>query len=269
VENGSARRFEVELPVGHVDDDGRLHKLATLRKMTGHEEALLGDRKLRQNGGRLVTEVLSSCVKKLGELEPVTPQVISSLTSADRNYLLLELRKITFGDEIDATYVCPVCGETTRLLQDLNELPVRKLNGEGPIQIAVELDDGYEDRDGEFYRQMVFRLPNGLDEERVAAISKDNPSRGMTALLTRCLVALGDMPQERREGLGTKVINDLTMADRGCIEQTFRQEMPGLDMSQEVECGSCGRRFQTTLDLTGFFSLPPKTRPSFGGRSST
>jgi hypothetical protein len=269
VENGSARRFEVELPVGYVDDDGRLHKVATLRKMTGHEEALLGDRKLRQNGGRLVTEVLSSCVKQVGEVQPVTPQMVSNLTSADRNYLLLELRKITFGDEIESSYVCPVCGETTRLTQDLNDLPVRKLNGEGQIQIAVELDDGYEDRAGEVYRQMVFRLPNGVDEERVAAVSRDNPSRGMTALLTRCLVALGDMPQDRREGLGTKVINDLTMADRACIEQVFRQEMPGINMAQEVECGSCARRFPTTLDLTGFFSLAPKTRRPFGERSST
>lgn len=269
MENGSARRFEVELPVGYVDEDGRLHKVASLRKMTGHEEAMLGDRKLRQNGGRLVTEVLSSCVKKIGEFEPVTPPIIASLTSADRNYLLLELRKITFGEELEASYVCPACGETTRLSQDLNDLPVRKLNGEGPIQITVELDDGYEDREGELFRHMVFRLPNGLDEERVAATTKDNPSRGMTALLTRCLVALGDMPPERREGLGTKVINDLTMADRACIEHVFREEMPGIDLSQEVECGSCGRHFATTLDLTGFFSLPPKTRRPFGGRSSS
>jgi hypothetical protein len=237
--------------------------------MTGHEEALLGDRKLRQNGGRLVTEVLSSCVKRIGDLEPVTAPIIAALTSADRNYLLLELRKITFGEQIEASYACPVCGETTSLTQDLNELPIRKLNGEGPIQIAVELDDGYEDREGEVYRTMVFRLPNGLDEERVAAVSKDNPSRGMTALLTRCLVALGEMAPERREGLGTKVINDLTMADRVCIEQVFRQEMPGIDLSQEVECGSCGRRFATTLDLTGFFSLPPRIRRPFGARSST
>ena len=101
MENGSARRFEVELPVGYVDEDGRLHKLVSLRKMTGHEEALLGDRKLRQNGGRLVTEVLSSCVKRIGDLEPVTAPIIAALTSADRNYLLLELRKITFGEQIE------------------------------------------------------------------------------------------------------------------------------------------------------------------------
>ena len=44
------REYDAELPVGHLDEDGRLHRVATLRKMTGHEEALLADRKLRANG---------------------------------------------------------------------------------------------------------------------------------------------------------------------------------------------------------------------------
>src|SRR5712691_3549206 len=96
-EQKMGREFEVELPVGHVDEDGRLHKTATLRKMTGHEEALLGDRKLRQNAGRLVTELLASCVKQIGEIRPVSSQLVGSLTSSDRNFLLMELRKITFG----------------------------------------------------------------------------------------------------------------------------------------------------------------------------
>src|SRR5438309_9159414 len=132
MENRPARDFDFELPVGYMDDDGRVHRLATLRKMTGHEEALLADRKLRHNGGMLVTELLASCLRQLGELKPVERQVVSHLTSADRNYLLLQLRKITFGNELEATYVCPACGETSHVLQDLDELPVRCADGGGP-----------------------------------------------------------------------------------------------------------------------------------------
>ncbi len=111
MEHRPAREFDFELPVGYMDDDGRVHRLATLRKMTGHEEALLADRKLRHNGGMLVTELLASCLRQLGELKPVDRQVVSQLSSADRNYLLLQLRKITFGNELETTYVCPVTGE--------------------------------------------------------------------------------------------------------------------------------------------------------------
>lgn len=255
MEKRPVREFDFELPVGYVDDDGRLHRTATLRKMTGREEALLADRKLRRNGGKLVTELLSNCMQQLGDLKPVTRQVVSRLTSPDRNYLLLELRKITFGQEIEANYVCPICSETTYVLEDLDVLPVHRLNGEGPPEIVVELEDGYEDKDGEFYTAMVFRLPTGVDEEKTAGMVKDNPSRGMNALLTRCLLALGEMPSNRREALGTKIMSDLTMGDRARIERAFRQEAPGANLTREIECESCGRKFQTTLDLTSFFSL--------------
>ena len=255
MEKRPVREFDFELPVGYSDDDGRLHRMATLRKMTGHEEALLADRKLRRNGGKLVTELLSNCLQQLGDLKPVTHLVVSRLTSADRNYLLLELRKITFGQEMEANYVCPICGETTYVLEDLDDLPVHRLNGEGPPEIVVELEDGYEDTGGELYTTMVFRLPSGIDEEKTASMVKDNPSRGMNALLTRCLLGLGGMPPNRREALGTKIVSDLTMGDRARIQRAFRQEAPGVDLTREIGCESCGRKFQTALDLTSFFSL--------------
>ena len=255
MENRPVREFDFELPVGYIDDDGRVHRTATLRKMRGHEEALLADRKLRKNGGKLVTELLASCLKQLGDLKPVTRQVVSQLTSADRNYLLLELRKITFGEELAANYTCPVCGEINHVLENLEELPVSRVNGSGPPEIVVELEDGYEDKGGEFYTTMVFRLPTGADEEKTADIVKDNPSRGMNALLTRCLQSLDDIPSNRREALGTKLMSDLTMGDRARIEKAFRQDTPGVNLTREVECESCGHRFQTSLDLTSFFLL--------------
>lgn len=268
-EKTGPRLFEFDLPVGYLDEDGRLHRTALMRKMTGHEEALLGDRKLRQNAGRLVSELLGNCVKQLGELKPVTPQVTQQLTSADRNYLLVELRKITFGAELEASYVCPACSESTRMTHDLDELPVRRVEAGGATEIVVELDDGYEDRNGEVYRSIVFRLPTGVDEERVATTSRENPSRGMTALLTRCVTGLGDMPVERLQALGTKVLNDLTMSDRQRIDAAFRGHMPGVDMTADVDCSSCGRSFSTTVDLTGFFTAAAPTRRPYAARSSS
>jgi hypothetical protein len=248
-----AREFECELPIGHVDDDGRVHATAVLRKLTGHEESLLADRKLRSNGGRLVTELLASCVRRLGDIEPVPRRLIAELSSPDRNYLLLQLRKFTFGSEIESAYRCPYCGETTSLVQDLDELPVHRDGASGRSGIVVELEDGYADRDGEVYTTMSFRLPTGVDEEKIASTVRDNASRGMSALLARCLTAVGDMPPEQREGLGTKLVSDLTMSDRALIERRFRSELPGVDLTTEVDCEHCGRDFTANLDLTRFF----------------
>ena len=255
MENRPSREFDFELPVGYTDEDGQVHRIASLRKMTGHEEALLADRKLRQNAARLVTQLLAACVKRIGEIAPVPRNVISELTSPDRNFLLLQLRRITFGDAIEATYVCPSCGESTRITHDLDEVPVRRLNGEGHRDVVVELADGWESPGGDYYTSMVFRLPTGVDEERISPLTRENASIGMNALLTRCLVALGDMPNDRREALGTKVLTDLTMGDRAAIDRAFRQDMPGLDLTRSVVCDTCGRTFRTTIDLTGFFSV--------------
>lgn len=253
------REHEVALPVGYLDAEGRLHRTATLRKMTGHEEALLADRRLRANGGKLVTELLNGCVRSLGDLSQVNRQVIGELTSPDRNFLLLELRKLTFGTELEASYSCPYCRETTVVLEDLDTFPVRMSDGAGIPEIIVELEDGYEDRNQEaWYDVLRFRLPVGTDEERVALIAKDNAARGTNALLVRCLVSVSgdgeEMPDNRREALGTKILSDLTMGDRARIEKAFRKEMPGLDLSREFDCGSCGRPMRTSLDLTSFFT---------------
>lgn len=254
-----SREHEVKLPVGHLDADGRLHRAAMLRKMTGHEEALLADRKLRANGGKLVTELLTGCVRGIGEIAQVNRQLIGALTSADRNFLLLELRKLTFGTELEASYTCPSCRETTMLVEDLETFPVRASDGTGIPEIVVQLDDGFEDRAKDaWYDILRFRLPIGTDEERVATVARDNAAKGTNALLARCLISVSgdgeEMPDNRREALGTKVLSDLTMGDRSRIERAFREEMPGVDLSREFDCGSCGRPMRTSLDLTSFFT---------------
>ena len=58
------REFEVLLPVGYTDGAGRVHRQAVIRKMRGHEESLLYDQTL--SSGRLVTELIRSCLIRLG-----------------------------------------------------------------------------------------------------------------------------------------------------------------------------------------------------------
>jgi hypothetical protein len=209
---------------------------------------------LQRNAGRLVTELLSNCLVRLGDQKPVSRQVVAGLTSVDRNYLLVELRKITFGPTLEASYACPSCGETNFVDEDLEALPVRRVNGSGPPAIVVDLEDGYEDPKGELYTQMVFRLPVGTDEEKTASLVRENASNGMNALLARCMTALGDMPEGRREAMGTRILTDLTMGDRARIEQAFRRDIPGIDLRRPVRCDFCGKHFDVSLDMTSFFS---------------
>lgn len=252
----SRRETEVTLPIGLVDEEGHTHRSAVLRKMTGREEAILADKRNQRNGGRLVTELLASCLVRLGDLPRSGAATVERMYSADRNFLLLKLRTLTFGPELQATYSCPTCGESISLTEDLEELPVRLLaEGESPDEIVVQLEDGYTDKDGQVHTALTLRLPRGDDESAVAPQMRQNPSLGKNALLSRCLRTLGDLPRHRLEALGPKILADLTMTDRRLIDRAINQAAPGVDLLREIACGACGGTFKTTLDMTNFLAL--------------
>jgi hypothetical protein len=250
------RESEFRLPIGYTDDEGKTHRAVVLRKMTGKEEAILADRRFQRNGGKLVTELLHSCLVQLGDLKKNGSDTIEDLYSADRNYLLLKLRSITFGSAMPARYTCPSCGEATQVDEDLEDLPVRALSeGESLEEITLELEDGYVDKDGQVHRSVRMRLPTGADEAAVAAQMRQNASLGKNALLSRCLISLGDLPRHRVEAIGPKILSELTLTDRRMIDRALNESAPGVEMVRHVDCPGCGQTFKTTLDLSHFLAL--------------
>lgn len=141
------KEFEIRLPVGYIDENSAVHRKAMIRKMNGHDEALLADSSL--NGGQLVTKLLNNCLVKLGELESIDTELVSQMYTADRNYLLLELRRITLGNSMPTSYQCPRCNNDMSVMEDLGKIGVNSLeDGECLQPISVILQDGYIDRKG-------------------------------------------------------------------------------------------------------------------------
>lgn len=250
------REFELTLPIGYTDPEGDTHRRVILRKMTGREEAILADRKYARNGGKLVTELLHSCIVEIDGLEKNGRGPVAAMYSADRNYLLLRLRSITFGSELEATYTCPGCGESISALEDLDELPVRMLpEGEEQPDLTVELEDGWVDREGQVHTALTLRLPTGADEEAVAPQMRENASLGKNALLARCAKSLGEVPTHRLEALGPRIMSELTMTDRRLIDRALNDAAPGVELVREIECPRCAKTFSTSLDLSNFLAL--------------
>jgi hypothetical protein len=249
----SPRGFEFELPIGYVDEDGCIHRTAVLRKMTGRDEEIMADRRNRNSGARMMSELLASCLVRLGSIERPGLSVVQALYSADRYFLLLKLRQITFGSELSASYSCPTCKESVTLVEDIDALEVESL-AEGEIlgDIVVHLDDGYVDRNGNVYTTLAFRHPNGADEEKIATVARENASRGKNALMARCLKELGDLPRSHIETLGTSIFNDLTLGDRAHIDEALNKDGPGVRMTRPITCPGCGRDYEVTLDLSNF-----------------
>jgi hypothetical protein len=245
----------VTLPVGYQQEDGTVLNSATLRKMTGKEEAILTDPKLRNSAGGMITALLSSCTMSIEGLNKVTPEVIRRLTSADRNFLLLELRRLTFGDSIETQYRCPHCGNNTLLVEDLSSIEIRQVESGTAMEIPVTIHDGYQSPDNEWYYEMVFRLPNGEDEEAATSRRDPNQSRQRDALLARCLVSVGELEPRRIRAIGVRILADLSMADRRLIQKALDAAAPGPNLVRAIVCDHCGQDFQSTLDMTHFFPL--------------
>jgi hypothetical protein len=253
-ETGTGRwESEFKLPIGFTDENGKLHRDVVLRKMTGKEEAILADKRNQRNGGRLVSELIHSCMVKLGDLPKNGVSTVERMYSADRNFMLLKLRCITFGSELQARYTCPTCNESLQLVEDLDEMPVRALaDGELIEDVVVELQDGFADKDGQIHTTLRMRLPTGADESAVALQMRQNASLAKNALLSRCLKSLGDLPTHRLEAIGPKILSELTLTDRRLIDRALNQAAPGVDLIREISCPGCGGEFKSSLDMTHF-----------------
>lgn len=252
--NATVWQREVTLPIGYLDEEsGMLHRQVTLRKMTGKEEALLAEPALRSNGGRLISALLANCVTHIEAMAQIEPEVMRRMFSGDRNFLLLELRRLTFGDDMEASYRCPHCQGVTTLLEDLSNIPVRVVEDEGIPVIAVTLTDGYRDLDDNWQYEFVFGLPTGEDEEVASGRRDSNPTRQRDALLARCLKQVGNLDQRRIQAMGIRILADLSMPDRRQIQKAVDATTPGPDLTRQVNCDRCGEEYLTTLDMSHFF----------------
>ncbi|MDT7797379.1 MAG: hypothetical protein QOI78_812 [Actinomycetota bacterium] len=228
------------LPGGYFDTAGALHREFELATLTGREEELLAGTRPSQTA-TLVTEVLSRCVTRLGDISPVPPEVLRRLLVADRQYLLLRLRAATFGDQVRASLVCPwpECGKQLSLDFSLDAVPVEGPPHSAPSHTMTVPGSGTE---------VVFRLPNGADQEELAERLAVNEAEALTLLLSRCIERIGPDSSPT-----VAQVAALPSAVRAAIEERMRQLTPKIEQRLEAECSECGRGFVAPFDIHRFF----------------
>ncbi len=242
----------VRLPGGWWDPSGRLQRDAVLTVLTGRDEEQLSQLG-RQETASLVTQVLSRCVRRLGDVSPVPAGVVRELLVADRDYLLLRLRQATFGDRIRADLFCPwaECGERMSVDFSIDELPVRESARKGPVYemtlspMALAGSAGAGDLAG---GEVAFRLPTGADQEELSGLLASDEARALTLLLARCIERLG-----ARATPDADAVAGLSGLARAEIEAEMLRAAPAVEREIETACAECRRAFTTPVDLRRFF----------------
>jgi len=119
--------FPFTLPRGYVDKDGNLHRDIVIREITGADQEAMLSGQLRQNPAKMMTALFARVVIKLGTLEKaqINTGVTAGMVKGDRDFLILKLKEIDSGPELEINVECPDCGKKFQAMLDLADfMPV-------------------------------------------------------------------------------------------------------------------------------------------------
>lgn len=211
---------------------GRVRSLS-LRPAGPVEDALVLDAPAWMPTASIANSVLARCLVE-GE------SLVDSLTIGDREALLLHLRKLSMGPEMECVVRCPApdCAEVLELALTVDELLLPPYP-EAPdiLEVAVEVEGSTN--------AVSFRLPTGADLERAAEAALTAPSAGVEELLAACVIAA------HRDGVPCGV-DELPVEARRAVADAMSEQDPQAELELDLHCPSCGRSFSSILDVGAY-----------------
>jgi len=208
-----------------------------IREMTGAEEELLTNQRLIRSGDA-INQVFMNCILRLGDKEDLALKDVLDLLSGDRLFILVKLREISLGDEVELDLVCPnqACRAVNPVLLSTEELEVTPY-GEAK-EFARTLPQS-----GALVR---FRHLDGHMEKRLAALKEPSIS---SAMLMRIIDIDSVSPTK-------KAMNEMSLRDRSFLRQEMLKADAGMDTTVETACSSCGTPIRTRLEAEASFLFP-------------
>ena len=210
---------------------------AEIREMTGAEEELLTNQRLIRNG-TAINQVLKNCLIRLGENSQPSMQDVLAMLSGDRLTLLVELRKVSLGNEVDLELVCSnaVCRETNTFTVDLETLETKAYTPEREFSFTLPGSK----------RLVRFQHMDGHMEKRLAALKEPSISSAMTMRI----VDIDGKPPSK------KIMAEMSLRDRSALRQEMDRVNAGVETTITTECAACGQRLRTRLETESAFLFP-------------
>lgn len=210
------------------------------RGMTGHEEDILTDEKKVKKGDAL-DEVLKNCVLSI-EGEKPSISTIRSLKSPDRLYILLMVRKESYGsfmENVEVTCPNPRCRQTNLVDIDLDELEYVENKMEGDT-VEVEIDG----------KKVIFGHLDGNDEKKLAN-RKDTKDILTIGMQMRIQEVEGVHPNGIK-----KWLKDLPVKERMKLRTEMEKTECGINTVIEFPCDECGKTISQRVEGLPDFLFP-------------
>jgi len=224
--------------------DGVLH----VRRMTGEEEQILATPRFVRKG-QAINMIFQKCIQ-----ERIDPD---KLLTADRTYLLIFLRGISYTPDYDVEVKCSNCEAKFATVIDLNSLWLDMC----PEDFDLDELTGTLPTTGYNYR---YRLSRGADETQMQEYRErkmkgfDTAGQPDDTLLYRTAQLLEDV-----EGLTNKhellaLLKRLPISDVAHLRNLVNDPPFGVDTDIEIPCPSCTSEFTVDLPLEANFFFPRK-----------
>lgn len=122
-----AGEYTFTLPKGYVDEKGQVHRDVTLREITGADQEAMLNPQLKNNPAKMLSALLARVIVRLGALEPkdIGTHVTGRMFKSDRDFLILKLKEIDDGPEMDIDVECPSCSHKFKATLDISDFFAR------------------------------------------------------------------------------------------------------------------------------------------------
>lgn len=244
--------YTYELPFGVKDTEGNIHKEVELIEMNGKVDEQIAKPDIRTNTGKIINAVIGICLKRVGDLTPQKlgrakwEKLIADMYMGDRDYIMLKLRQITYGNDLELDLQCPSCRDKFKYIVEIEtDIENRPVLGD-PDNLPFELPRGVKNKEGVLITEGKFKLPTGFDQEQMDNMLRRNPGQANTTLLTRAVKELGDIQ------LSSDTIRNLNKMDREYLVEHLAENMFGPKLIVEIECPTCTEKFDTGVNPVNF-----------------
>ena len=211
------------LPGGLMLQQNSVLNKACLRPLSGREEEWLAQHQSTPSAKR-ANWLLNACLVSLGD-RPANKDLVQQLLVGDRNFLILQLRRLTLGDHVQAVAPCPICNQKMDVDFQLDDVPI-EYRPQNVSSYTVELSG----------RSVRFRLPAGGDQEAALETRSED---AVEDLLNRCVLDDGGKP--------------LSAEEQSIVIAEMEQRAPHIDLELELTCPECSEFFLLPFDTTTFF----------------
>lgn len=206
------------------------------RPLCGLDELWIGEAGKDENPAHLANRLIERCLTT-GATRSGDNPIVGTLSVAERNRLLLELRQISYGDDVRTSTACPRCATQNELTFRFSELPFDFGVPEGA---EVRLPDG---------GSAWLCPPTARDQQDLLSEPGLSDEQRRIALLARSLVR----PDGREGPFSADEISGWPPELRSAMFAALDKVLPDLQCEMSLVCIQCRETITAVFHAGAFF----------------